>query len=654
MSTQKTAKLFGTWTSPITAEFIADQATVIEDVLVDSANGTVYHVEKRSSEQGRNSIVRTDNAPRDLLPSPWDVRTGVHTYGGTAAAIFNDTVVLSNGRDSRVYALKGNADVVACTPDNNLWRYGDFTFYPKNPNIVLSIREDHTRPEPANVVNTLVCVQLDDPSKVKVVASGQDFYSSACFSPDGTRVAWLQWNHPEVPAQSAELVVAEVTSSNDSASITFTNSRIIAGEHGKTVAQQPTWISNTQLLFVCDKSGWLSPWTYDTTDEKGARPALSKLIEEDFGEPAWFLGSSSYAVLDTERSIWSSFRNGISTICMLHLSSGIVTDIPVEYKEIRRMRRIDDSSVVFIAKSSTQPDFLVKLTFSGAESSPNFTILKESAHPVLQTLISEYFSIAQPLELQDASKRPIYTLFYLPTNPQFIGVGAELPPCIVNLHGGPSSRQGAGFEWMHQYFTSRGWAWLDVNYGGSTGHGRAYMERMYGQWGEIDIKDTVSAVKEIQRRGLVDPRRVVIRGNSAGGYSTLRSLCAYPDFYQGGISCYGVSDVKRLVESTHKFQMCYIFKLQGGTPEEIPDVYKARSPVYTAGQIKAPLLILQGDTDFAVPASQAELIVDTIKAQGGKVDYVLFEGEGHGWTKSSTIQVALEKQMAFAMDVIGI
>ncbi|KAF8580778.1 alpha/beta-hydrolase [Ramaria rubella] len=645
MSDKPITKDFGTWDSPINTDFITQQVIGIEDVVVDATTGNIYHAEKRPSENGRNALVDTTSG-KDLVPPPWDAKTGVHTYGGSPTTAFNGRIIFSNAADSRLYILKGT-EPSPVTPDNRAWRYADIVCFPENPDMLVAIREDHTHPEPINVVTTLVLVDTRD-SSVQIVAKGADFYSNPCFSPDGRNVAWIQWNHPEMPWQSAELVVGEVDVSNGS--LVFNNTKVVAGVHGKVVAQQPTWISHKELIFICDKSGYLNPWIYTAKD--GASPLLRQPLAEDFGEPMWFLGGSSYAVLDADLSVWSTVKSGMAAVYLLRHSTGQLTEIHTDCVEIRRVRRIDNKSVVFIAKTGIQPDFILKLSL---EANGSFAIktLKKTLLPS-QSVSVDYFSIGRPIALKDSKGQDIYALFYPPTNPNYQGPSCDVPPCVVFIHGGPSARQGAGFDWYHQYYTSRGWAWLDVNYGGSTGYGRKYMERIYGLWGEVDIHDSMQAVKECHQRGLISYNRVVVRGNSAGGFSVLRSLVALPNFYQAGISSYGISDLKRLVKTTHKFQLHYMFKLQGGTPAEIPDVYEARSPVYHADQIKAPLLMLQGDADVAVPPSQAEKIVETIRKNEGRVDYVLFPGEGHGWRKASTIKAALEKEMSFVVDVFGL
>ena len=256
-----------------------------------------------------------------------------------------------------------------------------------------------------------------------------------------------------MPWQSAELVVADVDF--DDVYFHFSKTVVVAGEHGKTVAQQPTWISETQLLFICDKSGWLNPWTYVVGGD--AYPVLSDVVHEEFGEPMWFLGGSSYAALDSELSIWTTVKDGLSCIYVLQLSSNTLTEIPSDFVEIRRVRRVDNSSVVFIAKSGVQPDLLVKLTYS-VNQPFKFEVLKETFVPG-NSVSPEFFSIGEPRHLENPHGETIHAFFYPPKNPHFIGLPSERPPCIVFIHGGPSARQGAGFDWIRQYYTSRGWAW---------------------------------------------------------------------------------------------------------------------------------------------------------------------------------------------------
>ncbi|KZS94068.1 alpha/beta-hydrolase [Sistotremastrum niveocremeum HHB9708] len=641
---------YGTWSSPITADLLTQKAIQISESLVDAEplSGTtgIYHVEGRPSEGGRAVLVDSI-VGKDVFGKTYASRTGVQEYGGASSFVYKGVVYFSNISDGRVYQIASpGAEPIAVTPENENYRYADLSAHPQQSHLLVAILEDHTKPLPADVVTSLVIINTKTKS-LTTLASGADFYSSATFSPDGKHVSWIQWWHPDMPWEGAELIVAPVKASADTISLESSVPSPVAGHKQTEVAQQPTWISNDTILFLSDVSGFLNPFVY--TIGSSPKAVLKKPIDEDFGEPAWQLGGSSFAVLPGNHIAAVSIRGGRANLNLIDLSSGAIVDLITPYVEIRGIRTVANSStVVFIGMKSDEALSYVSLDIDVGAKTANAKTLKATSN-IASTLPSGIVSVAKPYTFKNPT---VHVVFYPPTNPEYVGPTDEKPPVVVHIHGGPTGRTPSGLTWTTQYFTSRGYAWLDVNYGGSSGYGRQYIERLAGQWGVVDVDDTVEAVKQLAKENLIDPARAFIRGGSAGGYTVLASLVKYPTFFAAGTSSYGVSDLKLLSEDTHKFESRYLDKLVGGTYQEKPELYEERSPVHHAEKIESPLLILQGSIDKVVPPSQAEAILEKIEKNHGKVKYIVFEGEGHGWRKAENIKRSLEEELAWYHEVV--
>ncbi|KIJ37734.1 hypothetical protein M422DRAFT_33621 [Sphaerobolus stellatus SS14] len=642
---------YGTWKSPISAELLSQVSTVIDYLFVDKDNGQVYHVEKRPSEGGRSAIVNTTHQ-QDVLEKDWDSRTGVHEYGGVPATAKNGVLYFSSNSDRRVYEAEGKATPKAITPENENWRYADLTVIQQDPTLLLAVLEDHTKPEPANVINKLVAIEAQSQT-VTPFAEGADYYAFPTVSPNKKKVAWIQWYFPDMPWEGAELVVADLVISGNS--VKPANIKVVSGQKGTVSVDQPRWASDDTLLFLNDSSGYVNPLKY-IVSENASTPVFKDPIQEDFAAPAWNLGRSDSAILTSENVLYASTKDGRAVLSLANLSTGSKKDLSTPYTVINFLIAISPKAAVFIGAKADQIGAVIEATLL-EDGSVTYKTLKSlsSSNPALSPAI---VSKAQPITLSEPPKNePVHVLYYPPFNPEYVGVQGEVPPAVIQVHGGPTGHANAGLNWAIQYWTSRGWAWVDVNYGGSSGYGREYRDRLKGNWGIVDVDDTILAVEQLAATKLIDPTRIAIRGGSAGGYTVLATLTSPNQPFRAGTSAYGIADLKKLGDFTHKFESGYLWGLIGVDPNDeaaIDKVTAERSPLTRADQITVPLLILQGSKDAVVPPQQAELIVDSIKKRNGRVKYILFEGEGHGWRRAENIKLAWETELAWYEEVFNL
>ncbi|KAJ7471903.1 Alpha/Beta hydrolase protein [Mycena latifolia] len=645
---------YGTWKSPITAQNITQDSVKLTDVVVDPVTTGIYHVESRPSESGRSVLVESGTG-RDIVGKKWNVRTGVIEYGGAPAVVHAGVAYFSHFADGRVYSvdIKEGSEPRPVTPESKVFRFANFDVHPKHPHLLVSILEDHSdKTSPTSVVNTL-CIINTKTQSVSPLVSGADFYASPKFSPDGSRIVWQQWSLPDMPWQGAEIFVADVILEADRLEIS--NTSYVAGQKTTNSVSYPGWATTNTLLFTSDKSGYQNPWKY----ELAASPVFSQAIDQDFGEPAWVLGRSPYAVIDDgKRALFSAFQGGRSVLYTVDIADGTRHLVENPYVGIQNMRPAGADKVVFIGERVDAPPEIVVCTVRSDSSALFSLVSKPSAGPGFPAGL---ISVAQSMTLKAGTDgHPVHILYYPPTNPEYSGtsIPGEKPPCVLYAHGGPTHFVGHALDLMTQYYTSRGWAWLNVNFGGSSGYGRAYIERLAGQWGIVDIEDCIQAAKIISQApyDLVDPRRIVIRGQSSGGFTALGAVSMGSDLttFAAATTSYGISDLRLLMDDTHKFESGYGHGLLGGTSTEIPEVYKARSPVTHADSIVSPLLILQGDIDRVVPKEQAEAIFQSIQRRGGMVEYKLYPGEGHGWRKEENMIDAQERELNFYEYVLEI
>ncbi|KAJ7096672.1 alpha/beta-hydrolase [Mycena belliarum] len=653
---------YGTWKSPISSIMIAKMSVSTEDVLVDPLTSAIYYLDKRPEEGGRNVIVALANGS-DVFGEGWNARTAVQEYGGAPANVYDDVCLFSNFSDGQVYKvdLKRGSSPTPITGKDN-YRFADFACHPESPNFIVCILEDHTNPAPKDVVNSLVWLDAARTRDPTTLISGSDFYANPRFNADGTLLAWTEWSHPDMPWDGEQVFVAAVDMTDGQ--LALAPNRLakfrVAGCPSVVSAVQPTWFDSNNLMFSCDISGYHNPWISTVnmdTKTVDSRAVFAEPEMFDFADPSWWLGGSNFAILDDANVLFAASKDGrtaLYVVCM----DGNHKEIESPFVHVIRMRRVAHRTIVFLGSKVDKGTALIMCSFTDPTNSfaPTFTILGKAPTsqdaPLSDSLISRPVPMSLCLSTGNSSELPLHLVYYPPTNPAYKGMPDEKPPAIVNVHGGPSSLERQNLNLEKQFFTSRGWFWIDVNYCGSSNYGRKYMDRLRGNWGVSDVHDCVQAVLHLSSpdHGLIDPKRVVIRGGSAGGYTALNALCQSDPSLQvfaAGTSSYGVSDLRKLTELTHKFQSWYVQMLLGGTYQDIPDIYHARSPVFHAQNIKAPLLILQGSLDPIVPPNQAEDMIKVIRAGGGRAEYMVFEGESHGWRNAKNIEAALSLELDF-------
>lgn len=655
---------YGTWRSPITADAITKNIVRVSDILVDPVTSTVYHIESRPSEEGRSIVVNTATGRDVTSGRKWNFRTGVHEYGGASAIVHNGIVYFSyyesNGH-GEVYRVKEGDEPEAVTPEGKAHRFAAFAIHPVHTHILVAVLEDHTIDEPAKIVNTL-CVINTRTKTVKSIITGADFYGCPKFSPDGTRFAWQQWFHPDMPWEGAEVHIGDIIVDSDLDGFSIKNDIHIAGKSNDISCGYLEWTSNNTVIFTSDVSKFINPWKYSNGKSS---PLFPTPIPQEFGSPMWTLNNFPYAILDKENryALFVAIKDGRDELQLVDLEGGAEPQpIKTPYVVIEGLRSVskENQEVVFIGGKVDEKECIVKCTILTLGGSPQatFTMIKTETANETTSFPKEIISTPQALTIQ-GRKGDVHVVFYPPRNPQYAGsnIDGERPPCVVHVHGGPTSLQKQGLQWMVQYFTSRGWAWLTVNYGGSTGYGREYIKRLEGAWGEVDVDDTISAAKSISSAPhiLVDSKRMVIRGGSAGGWTVLCALSYGSDrrAFAAGNSLYGVTELTSFVDGTHKFESKYLLKLVGtkgtNSPEDLA-IYKQKSPVTHGKDIVVPLLILQGDVDKVVPKQQADEMVKTIV--NAHVEYEVYPDEGHGWRQEKNIKAALLREIDFYESVL--
>lgn len=628
MSTPKRAP-YGSWKSPITPELILADTIRLGEIALDGQE--TYWSEGRPRENGRTAIVRRtpDGQIIDMIPMPFNARTRVYEYGGGDFVVSDGVIYASSFVDQRVYRIAQGAEPTPITPEG-AFRYADYIL-DKQRQRLICVREDHTLSS-QNAVNTLVSLSLtDNTDGGTILISGNDFYSTPCLSPDGSQLAWLTWNHSNMPWDGTELWVAQISSDG-----ALSKAQRVAGGLNESIFQ-PSWSPNGTLHFISDRTGW---WNlYRVRD--GQVEALCQK-DAEFGVPQWVFNQSTYGFASAERIICWYAENG-GHLASLNATTGALTPFKLPYTTIGQVR-VAPERVVFLGASANIPPSVVQLDLATEKTTVFQTASKVPVDPA-------YLSIPESIEFPTENGLTAYALYYAPRNPNYAAPEGEKPPLLVMSHGGPTSSTSSSFNLQLQYWTSRGIAVLDVNYGGSTGYGRAYRERLKGQWGIVDIDDCVNGAKYLAQRGLVDGNRLIIRGGSAGGYTTLGVL-TFRDEFKTGASYYGVGDLEGLVKDTHKFESRYLDGLIGPYPERI-DLYHQRSPIYNIEHLSRPVIFFQGLDDKIVPPNQAESMVEALRKKGMPVAYVAYEGEGHGFRRAENIKHSLESEFYFYSKVLG-
>jgi dipeptidyl aminopeptidase/acylaminoacyl peptidase len=660
------ASPYGSWTSPITSDLVAAAAIRLDQIALDA--DAIYWSESQPQKQGRSFIYRADEGGEAELVTPdanaFNVRTRAHEYGGGAFAVQNRTVYFSNFADQRLYrqdtgqqprpitplptAAASTNGQLATLPAGNpadglrssvatgpaaetlapadALRYADGVIDRRRGRMIC-VREDHTRLE---VINTLVSVDILGTEAQQVLVSGNDFYSTPRLSPDGSRLAWLTWNHPNMPWIATEAWVGEIQADG-----MVGNARQVARGPDESVFQ-PEWSPDGDLFFVSDRgAGWWNLYRHRDGVTEPMAP-----MDAEFGRPQWKFGMSTYAFESEERLICCFVRDGVWTLAQLDTRTKRFDVIPTEWTDISQVRA-SPGRVAFFGGSPSQPPALIDLTLS---TGTHRVIRRSSALP---EGVRPYVSVLEPITFPTEGGETAHAFFYAPYSPEFAALEGEKAPVLVMTHGGPTSAASSTLSLEVQYWISRGIGVLHVNYRGSTGYGRPYRLRLERQWGIVDVEDCVHGARYLIENRNADPDRLMITGGSAGGYTTLRALTPEREkTFNAGASYYGVSDLAALARDTHKFESHYLDWLIGPYPQE-QQTYADRSPINHIDRLSAPVIFFQGAEDKVVPPNQTELMVAALKNRGIPVGYFLFDGEQHGFRKGDNIRRALDAELYF-------
>jgi dipeptidyl aminopeptidase/acylaminoacyl peptidase len=618
---------YGSWTSPISIDLLLKGQLKLEMPRWDGDD--LYWVEGRPLEGGRRVIVRRSATGEigDVTPQGFNARTRVHEYGGGQYAVRGGTTWFANYDDQRIYRQDSGSKPRPITPDLDV-RHADLQV-DEGRGRIYAVREDHTTGA-HEAANSLVALDWEGKRDAVHVAAGNDFYSSPRLSPDGTRLAWLTWNHPDMPWVSTELWVAELD-----ADCRVRSSRRVAGGAAESICQ-PAWGPAGELYFVSDRTDWWNLYR-DGSDESICRR------EAEFGGPQWVFGFTDYAVLDADEIACLSTQGGTTRLSRLDLATGRLAPVELLYTQLGNITVHGGRAALIAASPTLSERVLVVDLASGAQE-----VVKASTDSHIDP---GFFSIPHMVEFPTENDLTAHAIHYAPKNRDFSAPPGMKPPLIVHVHGGPTSSAKPMFDLEIQYWTSRGFAIIDVNYGGSTGYGRAYRERLKGRWGEVDVDDSVNAAQHLVRLGLADPERVAITGGSAGGFTTLLALTKR-DYFRAGASHFGVGDLITFVKDTHKFESRYLDWLVGPYPERA-DLYRERSAVNYADRLSCPVILFQGLEDLVVPPSQAEEFVAACRAKGLPYAYITFAGEQHGFRMASSIRRSIEAELYFYSKIFG-
>jgi dipeptidyl aminopeptidase/acylaminoacyl peptidase len=623
---------YGEWESPFPISLLVAGIVTLGEVR--ARDGVRWWLEGRPEEKGRQVLVRRapDGTETRLTPEGFNARSRVHEYGGAAYVVDDDLVIVSDFDTGRLNQVAAGGELRPLTPDR-AWRFADLVV-DRARNRLLAIREDH---EPATIErhgeaeNSLVAIDLAS-GAVSVLVSGTDFIAAPRLSPNGDQLAWLEWSHPNLPWDGTELRLADVAADG-----TLGEGSTVAGSPTDWISQ-PRWSPGGVLHFVAEPTGWMN--IHRLVDGKAE---LVAELDAEFAPPDWLFGFSSFGFLPNGEILAIGRSGGQDRFYRLGPEGGRAEIVDVPFTEMAFLA-VDGDRVVVRAASPTSPSAIVELNPENGAWTP----LRQS---MSATFDPADIAVPRPVEYPTTGDRTAFGLFYAPHNTAFRAPDGELPPLIITSHGGPTAAATAAFQVATQLFTSRGFAVLDVDYGGSTGYGRDYRKRLEGEWGVVDLDDCVNGARGLVAEGLVDGERLAIRGGSASGYTTLCAV-TFSETFGAGTSYFGIGDLETFIAQTHKFESRYLDRLVGPYPER-RDLYHARSPLKFTDQISCPVLILQGAEDRIVPPAQAEQIVDALFEKRLPHAYLLFPGEDHGFRSAETIVRAFDAELSFYGQIFG-
>ena len=628
----KQQAIYGGWKSPVSAKKIADGSISLSQVIKDGKD--IYWIEGRPSEGGRSVIVRRNgNAViADAIVENHSARSRVHEYGGGSYDVSRGIIYYSNFVDQRIYRQAKNGKPIAITPADSTQRYADIKIDHSSGQLIC-VNESHSLDSVNEPTNRIVRLPSDTQiaTSPEVLVSGADFYSNARINPSGTKLCWLQWNHPLMPWDGCELWVGELGKEG------IQNSRMVAGSNSEAVFQ-PEWHPELEhnLFYVSDRTGWWNLYSIDTAQEQ-AGPDAVFLMEAEFGTPMWVFGMKTYQFASPETIICTYTCNSQWYLSLITLDSKRLTRLDLPYTEYSSIN-YSEGVAVFKAGSPESSSAVVSLNISTEEHA-------EISEPPADIMNLDDISIPETIEFPTDNNLTAHGFFYPPKNRKYEGLDKTKPPLLVKIHGGPTGATGSSLNQSIQYWTTRGFAVMDINYGGSTGYGTAYRRRLDRNWGVVDVADCVNGALHLIKQGKVDKDKVAIDGGSAGGFTTLAAL-AFSNVFKAGASFYGVTDLEALARDTHKFESKYLDRLIAPYPSDIA-IWQERSPINNVDKISAPVILFQGLEDKVVPPNQAEMMVQALKDRNMQVAYIAYEGEQHGFRKGSNIKRTLESELFF-------
>ena len=622
---------YGTWTSPITSESLVQESIGLGDIFTNYEQP--YWLEMRPSENGRYVLVtmNNDNEVVDLTPAPYNVRSRVHEYGGGSFTLSKNSIYFSNFTDQRIYRIEGDGgNILPITSDDENHRYADFKIHEKL-NRLIAVKESHHHDiEPSN---SLVAIDCNGSYLEKTLASGADFYSSPVTSPDETKLAWIQWNHPNMPWDSTELWTANIHENGELSDLVK-----VAGYREESICQ-PLWSPKNELHYVSDISGWWNLYQYHNGTHINLTP-----FEGEVSQAQWGLGSYYYGFRSENLIIYTINKKGVWSLHEINLKSNTSKTITTPFNEINRSGIKVCGDKLLLGAGSGNTPYSIYL----GDQSNNFSVIRSSE---TINIGQEYISLPENIEFPTNNGLNSYGFYYLPKNPNYIGEEGTKPPMIVLSHGGPTGATSTSLNLSIQFWTTRGFAVFDVNYGGSTGYGTEYRKRLNKKWGIVDVQDSVNGSKYLIERNLADPERLAIRGGSAGGYTTLACL-TFTDVFSAGASYYGISDLTALAEETHKFESRYLDSMIGSY-EKNKNEYVKRSPINHTEKLSCPVILFQGLEDKIVLPNQSRMMADALNKNGIPFAHIEFEGEQHGFRKSENIKRSIEAELYFYSKVFG-
>lgn len=617
----------GSWTSPFSPQFVNGKTIVFSELTKD--HDDIYWLERRPEEQGRTVLVKWNpiSGIKDITPQPFSVGTRVHEYGGGAYHVHNQQIIFSDQKTGAVWFINQDHAPILIFQDDT-YRFTDFRMM---DHFVICVAEHHHQNQ---VHNSLVALSLSTPQQLTVLTEGADFYSSPRLSPNHQHLTWIEWDHPNMPWEATRLCIAKIDSS-----LTLQNKQVIAGTRHQESLIQPEWVSDTNLIICSDRSGYWNLYKINIHNHNHL-DAIAPMNTE-IGLPQWVFGQQSWYSISPNQFIAQAIRNGNAKTILINERQ--ITKLDLNHPETCPVPFNKENSYAWINNSPYHPAQIMMQDHTGKQ------LILRSSNAI--QISPDDISYGQAITFPTQDHQEAHAFFYMPTNQHYCPIEGELPPLLVLAHGGPTGQTTNGFSPRIQFWTSRGFAVVDVNYRGSTGFGKNYREALQKQWGILDVQDCIDACQYLINQKKIDPKRIVIRGSSAGGYTVLTALIQSKLFAAG--SClYGVGDLTALAEETHKFEARYLDGLIGKYPEE-KHIYQERSPLNHIHNIQSPLIVFQGLQDKVVPPSQAEAIIQALKSNHIPYAYYTFPEEGHGFRQEATLTKVLEMELSFFGKILG-